>query len=118
MQFNSQSSAVSPQVGLGVGVPAPGLNTVTSATLQQQPNSIHQQSSQQALISTGPKEAGSFYFTFIVVFFLLLRIMFLFGDGQREYHCYSHGTLSGLEPHSALLDLVFKQVETFDLNRL
>ncbi|KAK9290752.1 hypothetical protein L1049_008928 [Liquidambar formosana] len=56
-QFNSQSSAVSPQVGLGVGVPAPGLNTVTSATLQQQPNSIHQQSGQQALISTGPKEA-------------------------------------------------------------
>ncbi|XP_010653838.1 uncharacterized protein LOC100253711 isoform X2 [Vitis vinifera] len=56
-QFNSQSSSVSPQVGLGVGVQAPGLNTVTSAAIQQQPGSIHQQSNQQALLSTGPKDA-------------------------------------------------------------
>lgn len=55
-QFNSQSSAGSPQVGLGTGVQASGLNTVTSASLQQ-PNSIHQQSTQQSLTSTGPKEA-------------------------------------------------------------
>ncbi|KAJ9695682.1 hypothetical protein PVL29_010917 [Vitis rotundifolia] len=56
-QFNSQSSSVSPQVGLGLGVQAPGLNTVTSAAIQQQPGSIHQQSNQQALLSTGPKDA-------------------------------------------------------------
>lgn len=55
-QFNSQSSSV-PQVGLGLGVQAPGLNNVTSATLQQQPNNIHQQSNQQALMSAGPKDA-------------------------------------------------------------
>ncbi|KAJ9695678.1 hypothetical protein PVL29_010917 [Vitis rotundifolia] len=58
-QFNSQSSSVSPQVGLGLGVQAPGLNTVTSAAIQQQPGSIHQQSNQQALLSTGPKDAGN-----------------------------------------------------------
>ncbi|KAK2982030.1 hypothetical protein RJ640_029258 [Escallonia rubra] len=59
-QFNSQSSAVSPQVGLGVGVQAAGLTTVSSTSLQQQqppPISIHQQSTQQALVSTGPKDA-------------------------------------------------------------
>ncbi|KAM7524654.1 hypothetical protein LguiA_014556 [Lonicera macranthoides] len=55
-QFNSQSSAGSPQVGLGAGVQSSGQNTITSASLQQQPNSIQQQSSQQALLSTGPKD--------------------------------------------------------------
>ncbi|KAF5941276.1 hypothetical protein HYC85_022443 [Camellia sinensis] len=55
-QFNSQGSPVLPQVGLGLGVQAPGLNTVASSS-QQQPNSIHQQSAQQALISTGPNDA-------------------------------------------------------------
>nr|XP_023929208.1 general negative regulator of transcription subunit 3 isoform X2 [Quercus suber]POE89683.1 isoform 2 of ccr4-not transcription complex subunit 3 [Quercus suber] len=56
-QFNSQNSSVSSQAGLGLGVQAPGLNNVTSATLQQQPNNIHQQSNQQALMSGGPKDA-------------------------------------------------------------
>ncbi|OMO62301.1 hypothetical protein CCACVL1_22902 [Corchorus capsularis] len=56
-QFNSQSSPLSIQPGLGLGGQAPGLNTVTSASLQQQSNSIHQQSSQQALASNVPKDA-------------------------------------------------------------
>ncbi|KAI5330629.1 PREDICTED: general negative regulator [Prunus dulcis] len=56
-QFNSQNSSVSSQAGLGVGVQAPGLGTVAPTTLQQQLNSIHQQSNQQALMSSGPKEA-------------------------------------------------------------
>uniref|UniRef100_A0A5B6ZL60 Putative CCR4-NOT transcription complex subunit 3 isoform X1 n=1 Tax=Davidia involucrata TaxID=16924 RepID=A0A5B6ZL60_DAVIN len=56
-QFNSQSLSGSPQVGLGLGVQTASLNTATSTSLQQQPNSIHQQSTQQALISTGPKDA-------------------------------------------------------------
>ncbi|KAF3441223.1 hypothetical protein FNV43_RR15136 [Rhamnella rubrinervis] len=55
-QFNSQSSSV-PQAGLGLGVQASGLGNVTSATLQQQPNSIHQSSNQLALGSSGLKEA-------------------------------------------------------------
>ncbi|XP_059647301.1 general negative regulator of transcription subunit 3 isoform X2 [Cornus florida] len=55
-QFNSQSSSVSPQVGLGLGVQAASLNT-TSASLQQQPNSVHQQSTQQALMSSGSKDS-------------------------------------------------------------
>ncbi|GAV72700.1 Not3 domain-containing protein/NOT2_3_5 domain-containing protein [Cephalotus follicularis] len=54
-QFNSQSSSVS-QAGLGIGVQATGTNTVTSASLQQQPISMHQQSSQQALMSTVSKD--------------------------------------------------------------
>eukprot|EP00262_Sarcandra_glabra_P009003 TRINITY_DN2297_c0_g1_i1.p1 TRINITY_DN2297_c0_g1~~TRINITY_DN2297_c0_g1_i1.p1 ORF type:complete len:861 (-),score=201.74 TRINITY_DN2297_c0_g1_i1:388-2970(-) len=55
-QFNSQSSSLSPQVGLGLGVQPQGLTAVTSSSLQQQ-NSMHQQSSQHALISAGSKDA-------------------------------------------------------------
>ncbi|XP_061988018.1 general negative regulator of transcription subunit 3 isoform X1 [Rosa rugosa] len=61
-QFNSQSSSVPSQAGMGLGVQAPGLGTVSSTTLQQQLNSIHQQSPQanpQALMSSGPKEADA-----------------------------------------------------------
>ncbi|XVF31225.1 hypothetical protein REPUB_Repub16aG0127300 [Reevesia pubescens] len=55
-QFNSQSSSLSIQPGLGLGGQAAGLNNVTSASLQQQPNSILQQSSQQALATSVPKD--------------------------------------------------------------
>ena len=61
-QFNSQSSSLSIQASLGLGGQAPGLNSVTSASLQQQPNSIHQQSSQQALATSVPKDAGNIQF--------------------------------------------------------
>ncbi|KAJ6384161.1 hypothetical protein OIU78_027460 [Salix suchowensis] len=54
-QFNSQSSSVS-QASLGHGVQASGFNAVTSAALQQT-NSIHQQSSQQVVMSSGAKDA-------------------------------------------------------------
>ncbi|XP_019243140.1 PREDICTED: general negative regulator of transcription subunit 3 isoform X3 [Nicotiana attenuata] len=41
-QFNSQSSSVSPQLGLGVGVQASSINSVaSSASLQQQPDAGH-----------------------------------------------------------------------------
>ncbi|KAF9670262.1 hypothetical protein SADUNF_Sadunf13G0050100 [Salix dunnii] len=53
-QFNSQSSSVS-QASLGLGVQASGFNAVTSAALQQS-NSIHQQSSQQVVMSSGAKD--------------------------------------------------------------
>ncbi|XVF57320.1 hypothetical protein PTKIN_Ptkin06aG0195700 [Pterospermum kingtungense] len=56
-QFNSQSSSLSMQPGLGLGGQAPGLNSVTSASLQQQANSIHQQPNVQALASSVPKDA-------------------------------------------------------------
>ncbi|KAJ6763260.1 CCR4 NOT-RELATED [Salix purpurea] len=56
-QFNSQSSSVS-QASLGHGVQASGFNAVTSAALQQT-NSIHQQSSQQVVMSSGAKDAGT-----------------------------------------------------------
>ncbi|XWS42453.1 hypothetical protein CRYUN_Cryun16bG0015400 [Craigia yunnanensis] len=56
-QFNSQSSSLSIQPSLGLGGQAPSLNSVTSASLQQQPNSIHQQSSQRALATSVPKDA-------------------------------------------------------------
>ncbi|KAA3487288.1 CCR4-NOT transcription complex subunit 3 isoform X2 [Gossypium australe] len=61
-QFNPQSSCFSIPPGLGHGGQAPGLNSVTSASLQQQPNSIHQQSSQQALATSVPKDAGIIQF--------------------------------------------------------
>lgn len=75
-QFNSQSTSASSQAGLGLGVQASGLNNVTSATLQQQNNSIHQQSNQQALMSSGPKDAGTLHFphlSFVCFCFILLR---------------------------------------------
>ncbi|XP_059668207.1 uncharacterized protein LOC132313456 [Cornus florida] len=55
-QVNYQSSSLSSQVGLGLGVQAAGLNTDTSTSLPQQPNSVQQQSTWQALV-TGPKDA-------------------------------------------------------------
>ncbi|XP_022932656.1 CCR4-NOT transcription complex subunit 3-like isoform X2 [Cucurbita moschata] len=55
-QFNSQNSSVSSQAGLGIGVQAPGVNVVTSGSLQQQPSSF-QQSNQQALLTSGAKES-------------------------------------------------------------
>ncbi|CAK7341369.1 unnamed protein product [Dovyalis caffra] len=54
-QFNSQSSSAS-QASLVLGVQVSGFNTVTSAALQQ-PNSIHQQSNQQVVMSSGLKDA-------------------------------------------------------------
>ncbi|OAY41951.1 CCR4-NOT transcription complex subunit 3 isoform X2 [Manihot esculenta] len=60
-QFNSQSSSISSQASLGLGVQAPGLSTVTSAAIQQQSiqqqNSIHQPSSPQVVMSSGVKDA-------------------------------------------------------------
>ncbi|KAK8712614.1 hypothetical protein V6N13_147848 [Hibiscus sabdariffa] len=56
-QFNPQSSSLSIQPGLGLGAQTPGLNSVTAASLHQQQNSILQQSSQQALATSIPKDA-------------------------------------------------------------
>ncbi|KAK8689509.1 hypothetical protein V6N13_088224 [Hibiscus sabdariffa] len=56
-QFNPQSSSLSIQPGLGLGAQTPGLNSVTAASLQQQQNSILQQSSQQALATSIPEDA-------------------------------------------------------------
>ncbi|KAB2059047.1 hypothetical protein ES319_A11G275800v1 [Gossypium barbadense] len=55
-QFNSQSSSLSIQSGLGLGGQASGFNSVTAASLQQQQNPIQQQSSQQALATNVPKD--------------------------------------------------------------
>ncbi|MBA0861239.1 hypothetical protein Goshw_025969 [Gossypium schwendimanii] len=54
--FNSQSSSLSIQSGLGLGGQAPGFNSVTAASLQQQQNPMQQQSSQQALATSVPKD--------------------------------------------------------------
>ncbi|KAJ0965376.1 hypothetical protein J5N97_026514 [Dioscorea zingiberensis] len=54
-QFNSQTSPLSPQVGLGLGVQSSGLSTVASSPQQQQ-SPIHQQSSQHPLISSVSKD--------------------------------------------------------------
>ncbi|GMI79238.1 hypothetical protein like AT5G18230 [Hibiscus trionum] len=56
-QFNPQSSSLSIQPGLGFGGQAPGLSSISPASLQQQQNSILQQSSQQALATCVPKDA-------------------------------------------------------------
>uniref|UniRef100_A0A2P2MGB0 NOT2/NOT3/NOT5 C-terminal domain-containing protein n=1 Tax=Rhizophora mucronata TaxID=61149 RepID=A0A2P2MGB0_RHIMU len=54
-QFNPQSSSVSSQASLGLGIQAPGVSTVTSAALQQS-NFIHQPSGQQVVMSSGAKD--------------------------------------------------------------
>ncbi|KAH6807131.1 transcription regulator NOT2/NOT3/NOT5 family protein [Perilla frutescens var. frutescens] len=57
-QFNAQSSSISPQLGLGVGSQASGLNSVTaSASLQPQPSAVHQPTNQQTITSSTPKDA-------------------------------------------------------------
>ncbi|XP_038999008.1 general negative regulator of transcription subunit 3-like isoform X2 [Hibiscus syriacus] len=56
-QLNSQSSSFSIQSGVGLGGQTPGLNSVISPSLQQQPKSIHQQSNQQALVTNVPNDA-------------------------------------------------------------
>ncbi|XP_042480735.1 CCR4-NOT transcription complex subunit 3 isoform X2 [Macadamia integrifolia] len=55
-QFNSQNSTLQSPVGMGLGVQSPGLNAVTSNSLQQ-PNSIHQQPTQHALNLPSPKDS-------------------------------------------------------------
>ncbi|PKA50915.1 hypothetical protein AXF42_Ash007570 [Apostasia shenzhenica] len=55
-QFNAQSPSLSTQAGVGLNVQAPGLALVNPVKQQLQ-TSVHQQSSQQALISTGEKDA-------------------------------------------------------------
>lgn len=56
-QFNAQSSSISPQLGMGVGVQASALNSVTtSASLQLQPSTV-QPTNQQTMISSTPKDA-------------------------------------------------------------
>ncbi|KAH6798598.1 transcription regulator NOT2/NOT3/NOT5 family protein [Perilla frutescens var. frutescens] len=57
-QFNAQSSSISPQLGLGIGSQASGLNSVTaSASLQPQPSAVHQSTNQQTITSSTPKDA-------------------------------------------------------------
>lgn len=63
MQLNSQSSSISPQVGLGLGVQGPSLASVTPAS-QQKATPILQQSSSHPLIPTGPKDGGIFIIPF------------------------------------------------------
>ncbi|KAM7269054.1 hypothetical protein ACFE04_024551 [Oxalis oulophora] len=55
-QFNSQSSALSPRGPPGLGLQPP-VNAISSTGLQQQPISIHQQTSQQAMISNPSKDS-------------------------------------------------------------
>ncbi|XP_048138936.1 CCR4-NOT transcription complex subunit 3-like [Rhodamnia argentea] len=56
-QFNSQSSSISPQVSVGIGLQMPGLNTVSDLALQRQLGSIHQQFSQLSLALSGPRDS-------------------------------------------------------------
>nr|GMC79237.1 CCR4-NOT transcription complex subunit 3 [Ipomoea batatas] len=59
LKFNSQSSSVSPQHGLGVAQAA-GVNSVpSSASLQQHTGVIHQPSNQQNLTSTASRDSGN-----------------------------------------------------------
>ncbi|KAL8162876.1 hypothetical protein V2J09_014365 [Rumex salicifolius] len=62
-QINSPSTAMPSQVGLGLGMYGPSGSTVTSASLQQQPTSIHQQGVQQGSLSNVPKDADGSHAT-------------------------------------------------------
>nr|KYP63772.1 CCR4-NOT transcription complex subunit 3 [Cajanus cajan] len=50
VQFNSHGSSVSSQSGIGLGVQSTSLSGISSASLQQPPNSVHSPSSQQPLV--------------------------------------------------------------------
>jgi len=59
VQFNSQSSLISPQVSIGLGSQMPGLNNVSGLALQQQLGSIHQRFSQQYFALSGPRDSAT-----------------------------------------------------------
>lgn len=74
MQFNSQQgSSVSTQSGMGLGVQSPNLSGISSASLQQPPNSVHSPSSQQPLIPGVAKDAGIFCDTLCILDRVLLN---------------------------------------------
>lgn len=56
-QLSSQSSSISSQVGLGLGLQSPGLSTASSAPVQQQPISIHQQAVQPGSLLVATKDS-------------------------------------------------------------
>uniref|UniRef100_A0A7C9DSR4 CCR4-NOT transcription complex subunit 3 n=1 Tax=Opuntia streptacantha TaxID=393608 RepID=A0A7C9DSR4_OPUST len=56
-QLNSQSSSLSSQVGLGLGIQSSGLSSATSVSGQQQPISVHQQAGQQGSLLGGQKDS-------------------------------------------------------------
>lgn len=56
-QLNSQSSSLSSQVGLGLGLQSSGLSSGSSVPAQQQPISIHQQAVQQGTVPGGQKDS-------------------------------------------------------------
>ncbi|XP_073282352.1 uncharacterized protein [Primulina huaijiensis] len=58
-QFNAQSSSLSPQLGLGIGVQGSVPNGVASSASQQPPSAIHQSVNEQSMISTASGEAES-----------------------------------------------------------
>ncbi|XP_027359293.1 CCR4-NOT transcription complex subunit 3-like isoform X5 [Abrus precatorius] len=55
--LNSQSSSVTSQSGVGLGVQSLALSGIASTTLSQPPNSVHSPSSQQLLLSVVSKDA-------------------------------------------------------------
>lgn len=61
-QLNSQSSSLTPQTGLGLGIQSSGLNTSMPTSLQQAP-SLHQQAAQQGSVTNGPRDADVGYTT-------------------------------------------------------
>ncbi|XP_014491279.1 general negative regulator of transcription subunit 3-like isoform X1 [Vigna radiata var. radiata] len=56
-QFNSHGSSVSSQSGIGLGVQSTSLSGISSASLQQPPNSVHSPSSQQSLMPGVSKDS-------------------------------------------------------------
>ncbi|XP_075510348.1 uncharacterized protein LOC142546488 isoform X3 [Primulina tabacum] len=58
-QFNAQSSSLSPQLGLGIGIQGSVLNGVASSASQQPQSAIHQSVNQQIMIPTTSREAES-----------------------------------------------------------
>ncbi|CAJ1793883.1 unnamed protein product [Sphenostylis stenocarpa] len=56
-QFNSHGSSVSSQSGIGLGVQSTSLGGISSASLQQPPNSVQSPSSQQPLIPGVSKDS-------------------------------------------------------------
>ncbi|GAB2233374.1 hypothetical protein Droror1_Dr00002596 [Drosera rotundifolia] len=61
-QLSSQSSSLTPQAGLGLGIQSSGLNTSMPMSLQQAP-SLHQQAAQQGSVTNGPRDADVGYTT-------------------------------------------------------
>jgi len=111
LQFNAQSSSMSPQLGIGLNIQSSVLSSVTSTQLQ---NPIHQLSSQTPLIFTGPKDVGKFIFPSLTVWLPSDVRLFIY---IFKYAVIGHSKGEELQQQQNLSDDMNTSTQSSDLNK-